>query len=210
MACGSGCRTGSRPRPSCGHGGRDRRRPCPWPCPGSRCRSTRSRDAIPRREVPIGGDRRGQRPPSCAPWTCPGWSARLRLRPERGRAPVGPGRWAASPHWSTGRPGRETQVADPDGYLVRWRDRGPLTPAVEAHPGRPVGAAPCGQPGRPTPLAAAVEPTELRRGLERAVDRAIGGLGPLEPPTSRWWSVIGSCRCWQRPGSPWRSPPRGS
>ncbi len=87
--------------------------------------------------------------------------------------------------------GRETQVADPDGYLVRWRDRGPLTPAVEAMRialSAPLRAA---SPAVRPLLAAAVEPTELRRGLERAVDRAIGGLGPLEPPTSRWWSVIG-------------------
>jgi hypothetical protein len=87
--------------------------------------------------------------------------------------------------------GRETRVADPDGYLVRWRDRGPLTPAVEAI--RVALSAPlrAASPAVRPLLAAAVEPVELRRGLERAVDRAIGGLGPLEPPTSRWWSVIG-------------------
>lgn len=87
--------------------------------------------------------------------------------------------------------GRETRVADPDGYLVRWRDRGPLTPAVEAI--RVALSAPlrAASPAVRPVLAAALEPTELRRGLERAVDRAIGGLGPLEPPTSRWWSVIG-------------------
>jgi 50S ribosome-binding GTPase len=87
--------------------------------------------------------------------------------------------------------GRETRAADPDGYLVRWRDRGPLTPAVEAI--RVALSAPlrAASPAVRPLLAAAVEPTELRRGLERAVDRAIGGLGPLEPPTSRWWSVIG-------------------
>lgn len=87
--------------------------------------------------------------------------------------------------------GRETRVADPDAYLVRWRDRGSLTPAVEAIRialSAPLRAA--SPPVRPL-LAAAVEPVELRRGLERAVDRAIGGLGPLEPPSSRWWSVIG-------------------
>lgn len=87
--------------------------------------------------------------------------------------------------------GRETRVADPDGYLVRWRDRGSLTPAVEAI--RVALSAPLrvATPVVRPLLAAAVEPTELRRGLERAVDRAIGGLAPLEPPTSRWWSVIG-------------------
>ena len=87
--------------------------------------------------------------------------------------------------------GRETSVADPDGFLVRWRDRGPLTPAVEAI--RVALSAPlrAASPAVRPLLAAAVEPTELRRGLERAVDRAIGGLGPLDPPTSRWWPFIG-------------------
>jgi hypothetical protein len=87
--------------------------------------------------------------------------------------------------------GRETHVADPDGFLLRWRDRGPLTPAVEAI--RVALSAPLrsASPAVRPVLAAAVEPSELRRGLERAVDRAIGGLGPLEPPTSRWWPVIG-------------------
>ena len=87
--------------------------------------------------------------------------------------------------------GRETHVADPDGYLIRWRERGSLTPAVEAIRmalSTPLRAA---SPAVRPLLAAAVEPTESRRGLERAVDRAIAGLGPLEPPTSRWWSVIG-------------------
>jgi hypothetical protein len=87
--------------------------------------------------------------------------------------------------------GRETQAADPDGYLIRWRERGSLTPAVEAI--RMALSAPlrAASPTIRPLLAAAVEPTEVRRGLERAIDRAIAGLGHLEPPTSRWWSVIG-------------------
>ncbi len=87
--------------------------------------------------------------------------------------------------------GRDTRVADPGGFLVRWRDRGPLAPAVEAI--RSALAVPLrtAGPGVRGVLAAALEPTELRRGLERAVDRSIAGLGPLEPPTSRWWSLIG-------------------
>ena len=40
-------------------------------------------------------------------------------------------------------------------------------------------------------LARTLEPAALRQGLERAVDRAISGVGALEAPTSRWWSVIG-------------------
>jgi hypothetical protein len=87
--------------------------------------------------------------------------------------------------------GRQTSVADPDGFLVRWRDRGPLTPAVEAIRVALSGPLRAASPAVRPLLAAAVEPTELRGGLERAVDRAIGGLGPLEPPTSRWWPVIG-------------------
>jgi hypothetical protein len=40
-------------------------------------------------------------------------------------------------------------------------------------------------------LAAALEPGELRVGLERSVGRAIGGLDRLEAPTSRVWSLFG-------------------
>jgi len=31
----------------------------------------------------------------------------------------------------------------------------------------------------------------VRGGLERALDQAIRGVGALEPPTSRWWTVFG-------------------
>ena len=40
-------------------------------------------------------------------------------------------------------------------------------------------------------LASALAPGELASGLERAVDRAIREVVPLEPPSSRWWPVLG-------------------
>jgi hypothetical protein len=87
--------------------------------------------------------------------------------------------------------GRETRVADPDGYLIRWRERGSLAPAVESLRGGlalPIrDASPAVRPA----LARTLEPAPLRQGLERAVDRALAGVGSLEAPTSRWWSVIG-------------------
>jgi hypothetical protein len=86
--------------------------------------------------------------------------------------------------------GREAQVADPDRYLVRWREHGSLAPAVDAlrqaltEPIRE--ASPQVRPA----LAATVEPTRLRRRLEHAVDRAIGRRDrPV--PSSRLWPVIG-------------------
>lgn len=86
--------------------------------------------------------------------------------------------------------GREAQVADPDRYLVRWREHGSLAPAVDAlrqaltQPIRE--ASPQVRPA----LAATVEPTGLRRSLEHAVDRAIGRRDrPV--PSSRLWPVIG-------------------
>ncbi|HYH91607.1 MAG TPA: GTPase [Candidatus Saccharimonadales bacterium] len=87
--------------------------------------------------------------------------------------------------------GRETRVADPAGYLVRWRERGPLTPAVEVL--REALAAPlrAASPSVRARLAAALEPAPLRLGLERAVDRSIVALGPLEAPASRWWRLFG-------------------
>ena len=86
--------------------------------------------------------------------------------------------------------GREAQAADPDAFLVRWRDRGSLTPAVEslrvalAEPLR--SAAPGVRPA----LAAAVEPVQLRRNLEAAVDRAVAKHEGT-PPSSRVWTGIG-------------------
>jgi 50S ribosome-binding GTPase len=87
--------------------------------------------------------------------------------------------------------GRETKVADPNGYLARWRERASVTPAVEALRGALGSSLADATPAvRPT-LAAALEPGELRAGLERSVGRAIGGLDRLEAPTSRVWSLFG-------------------
>lgn len=86
--------------------------------------------------------------------------------------------------------GREAQVADPDGFLVRWRDRGPMTPAVESLRlalAEPIRAA---TPGVRPALAAAVEPAQLRRNLEAAVDRAVA-RHDRTPPSSQVWTGIG-------------------
>lgn len=87
--------------------------------------------------------------------------------------------------------GRETAVADPTRFLLRWRERGGLGPAVEAireAVSAPVRDAP---PAIRPAVAAALDPADVRLGLERALDRAIGGVGALQPPTSRWWTVLG-------------------
>lgn len=87
--------------------------------------------------------------------------------------------------------GRQTAVADPQRFLLRWRERGGVGPAVEAireSIAEPIRNAP---PALRPALAATLEPTRMRTGLESALDRALAGLGALEPPTSRWWPVIG-------------------
>jgi predicted ATPase len=87
--------------------------------------------------------------------------------------------------------GREARVADPGGFLVRWRERGPLAPAVDtlrATVTEPIRvAAPA---VRPT-LAATVEPDRLRVGLEAAVDRAVA-RHDRTVPSSRVWPLIGA------------------
>ncbi len=87
--------------------------------------------------------------------------------------------------------GRETRVADPEGFLVRWRDRASLAPAIEAlRMGLQPSLAAAAPRVRPA-VAAALEPTGLRRGLEGAVDAAIARRDRFEVPSSRWWSLIG-------------------
>jgi hypothetical protein len=93
--------------------------------------------------------------------------------------------------------GRATQVADPDGFLVRWRDRGPLTPAVEALRtalGPPLRSA---SPAVRPVLAAALEPTELRRGL---------GSGHSSRRQAAGGASSASCRLLPRRASPCRPP----
>ena len=87
--------------------------------------------------------------------------------------------------------GRETRVADPEGFLVRWRDRASLAPAIEAlRMGLQPSLAAASPRVRPA-VAAALEPTGLRRVLEAAVDAAIVRRERFETPSSRWWSLIG-------------------
>jgi hypothetical protein len=87
--------------------------------------------------------------------------------------------------------GRETKVADPTGYLVRWRDRAPLSPAVESLRGALGSALADASPTVRPALAASLEPKQLRQGLERSIDRALANLDRLEAPSSRWWSLFG-------------------
>lgn len=87
--------------------------------------------------------------------------------------------------------GRETAVADPNRFLLRWRERGALGPAVEAIRGALSSSIAAASPAVRPALAGAVGPGEVRRGLERAVDRAIAGVRAVKPPMSRWWPVIG-------------------
>ena len=86
--------------------------------------------------------------------------------------------------------GREAQVADPDGFLIRWRERGPLTPAVESLRLALVEPLRSAAPGVRPVLAAAVEPIQLRRNLEAAVDRAVARHDRTQP-SSRVWTGIG-------------------
>ncbi|MFL5651762.1 MAG: GTPase [Chloroflexota bacterium] len=87
--------------------------------------------------------------------------------------------------------GRETAVADPNRFLLRWRERGGLGPATEAVRDALSGPIRSAPPAIRPAIAATLDPTDVRRGLERAVDRAIGGAGTFEPPTSRWWTLLG-------------------
>jgi hypothetical protein len=112
-------------------------------------------------------------------------ATRARAR-ARGTGPIGR-LTSLAYQWS----GRETKVASPAGFLMRWRERAPLTPAVEALRSALGSVIPAASPAVRPRLATALDPTPLRQGLERAVDQAVAGIGPLEPPTSRWWAAIG-------------------
>ena len=111
-------------------------------------------------------------------------ATRARAR-ARGAGPLG-GLTSLLYRWS----GRQTRVADPVAFLARWRDRGPLGPAVE-----PIRAA-LAEPLRIAPsgtrqlFARSVATEGVERGLGGAVDRAVALRGD-EVPSSRVWPVLG-------------------
>lgn len=88
--------------------------------------------------------------------------------------------------------GRAAQHADPATYLVRWRERAPLAPAVEALRLAVEGSLRVAPPAVRPVLAASLAPTELQRWLEASVDRAVVRHDDLAAPTSRWWSFLGA------------------
>ena len=87
--------------------------------------------------------------------------------------------------------GREARVADPGGYLVRWRDRGPLGPAVERLRTALVEPIRQASPAVRPALAASVAPDRLRDGLAASVDRAVA-RHDRSVPTSRVWPLLGA------------------
>ena len=109
-------------------------------------------------------------------------SARAR---SRGGGPVG-----LAISFVTRAAGRDARVADPAGFLARWRERSSLVRAVDALRtglAEVVAAAPA--PLRAT-LAAAADAGEVERGLVGAVDAAIPHA-PTTVPSSRLWPLIG-------------------
>ena len=86
--------------------------------------------------------------------------------------------------------GREARVADPGGYLVRWRDRGPLSPAVDRLRAALVEPVRDASPAVRPALAASVAPERLRDGLAGAIDRAVA-THDRKIPSSRLWPLLG-------------------
>jgi hypothetical protein len=88
--------------------------------------------------------------------------------------------------------GRQARVADPAGYLARWRDRGSAEAAaaeLRSALAQPLRQSP---PGTRRLIAESADQEILAHGLAAAVDRAVhAGPGAIAAPSSRWWTVIG-------------------
>lgn len=88
--------------------------------------------------------------------------------------------------------GRRERVADPQGHLIRWRDRGSLVPAtlpVRRLMGEAMAALP---PAARGGVAAMADGDLLAARLADATDRAIAGApGRSSVPRGRVWPLIG-------------------
>jgi GTP-binding protein EngB required for normal cell division len=82
--------------------------------------------------------------------------------------------------------------ADPEGYLRRWRERGPLEPAVEPLRRLVVDALPSLPPRARAGFAPVVGGDQVTTRLAEAIDRAIGGTrARFDVPSSRLWPLLG-------------------
>jgi GTP-binding protein EngB required for normal cell division len=114
-------------------------------------------------------------------------ATRLAARP-RGAGPFGP--LTAFLYRATG---RDRVVADPEGYLRRWRERGNLARAAE--PVRLVVAdiVPRVPPGARGAIASLIDAEALRARLVAAIDAAVATrIADVRAPTSLVWSGIGA------------------
>lgn len=87
--------------------------------------------------------------------------------------------------------GRQARVADPVGYLARWKERGPIERATEPVRACVMEAIPRVPPPLRPRLAVAADPQQLGARLSESVDRALPRPGSLEAPASRLWPVFG-------------------
>ena len=88
--------------------------------------------------------------------------------------------------------GAQERSSDPSGYLLRWRERGTLTPAAQPVRDLLLGSL-TALPAAARPGTATLADTAaIIARLGRATDHAITGpAGRFETPTSRAWPVIG-------------------
>lgn len=87
--------------------------------------------------------------------------------------------------------GRRARVADPAGWLARWKERGPIERATEPVRASILAVLPAVPPGLRPQVAEAADPGPLGRRIVRAVDSALPAPGTLPAPSSRLWPLLG-------------------
>ena len=89
--------------------------------------------------------------------------------------------------------GRDRVAADPQGYLLHWRERGTLARAAEPIRGLVREILPAVPPEARTRVASATEASEIDGRIARAIDAAIAtGTTDLRPPSPWLWTLIGT------------------
>jgi len=91
--------------------------------------------------------------------------------------------------------GRDRAAADPAGFLVRWRLRGSMAPAVEPLRELITSTLPTVPAPLRAPLAALAAPSSLEGRVGDAIDRSLTAeAAGFRVPSSRLWSIIGAAQ----------------